>query len=170
MNGILKFVRICALVASSVPMSVTAQTAGGASSSQLIGDWVFECQVQGAPSDRCQIYQRVLTQDPNVVAMVVAVTWDDQLSQYRAQIVLPLGVDLTTPPILAAGPSYQIQLLWSRCLSNGCMFEGLLEVSTIDQMRLAKEAAVIVKHPQQGNLPIPLSLQGFPASLDRLQE
>lgn len=143
---------------------VTAQNAGsdmGPMDRREEGDWVVECLGGSDDPLDCQLYQRVLTGDSSTVAMVVTFAWDVASEGYSTQIALPLGVLLTRPPLLAIDQDYRAELLWSRCTSGGCLVEGVPGPDMIDRLLAATSASIVVVHPEDGEIAIPVSLDGF---------
>lgn len=137
-------------------------------SRENIGDWVFECYGKSEAEAKCQLYQRVLTQDATVVAMVTAMTWSPEKQALETHVTLPLGVDLLQPPVLLIDNAKPIPLAWTRCLSEGCYVEGDFGEPLLSGLKGASRVAYGVVSPDTGRLTIPLSLTGFPEALDRL--
>jgi invasion protein IalB len=124
------------------------------------GDWIVECS--GASEEaECQLYQRILTQDPQVVALAVALHWKGDAGSFDTQIALPLNVDLRQPARLRIDEDYSIDLPWSRCNKGGCLIEGSFGPNLIGEMLQGQSAFVSVFHVYDGEIPIPLSLAGF---------
>ncbi|MCF7702494.1 invasion associated locus B family protein [Loktanella sp. M215] len=134
-----------------------------------VGDWAVECMANTESTEgKCQVYQRVLTQDPNTAAMVVALAWSLPKDALLAQISLPLGSDLTEPPLLSIDGKVAANFTWSRCVSSGCLVEAALPDALIAALVRGKSAKFTVVQPNGGEIAIPLSLTGLAEALDRI--
>lgn len=159
---------------------VLATTGGGALSAQetvsfdsgnrvTVGDWAVECLTVSNPApDQCQLYQRILTQDPNTVALIAALAWSQSDKALLAQISLPLGSDLTSPPSLNINGEAVASFAWSRCLSTGCLIEAPLPEPLVAALLRGENATFTVVQPNAGPIAIPLSLVGFEEGLGEI--
>ena len=164
-----------AIAVSAVSLSASFAQSPGAGGGdpeferETIEDWVVECLPESDAKPDCQLYQRILTQDREIVAMVVTFAWSEAEGGYRAQIALPLGVLLGQPPLLEIDDDYKLQLAWSRCISEGCLIEGSVGPAMIDRLSSGNVASITVRHPTQGNLAIPIQLSGFSEAVARIR-
>jgi invasion protein IalB len=127
-----------------------------------VGDWVVECVTDGDPEEgACQLYQRVLTQDPNTAAMVAAMAWSPSEDALRIQVSLPLGADLREPPVLGIDGNVAAAFVWSRCLASGCLVEAPMADDLVAALMQGENASITVVQPNAGGIGIPLSLNGF---------
>jgi invasion protein IalB len=157
------FAGVLSALALAVPAH--AQMAGEPTSRDTIDDWVVECFSTSPDGKLCQAFQRVLTQDPNVVALSIAVSPSGDDNGVMAEMALPLGVSLSAPPVLAVGDDLLINLAWSHCLSTGCFVRGRLGGAIIEALMAAPSAAVQVTHPDGNVVAIPISTKGFAQAL-----
>jgi len=134
-----------------------------------VGDWAVEC-LGNDESDEvdCQLYQRVLTQDSSVAAMVVALAWSAPAKKLLAQVSLPLGSDLTKPPLLSIDNQIAADFAWSRCVASGCLIEATLPGSLVAALAEGESATFTVVQPNAGGISIPLSLNGFVDGLSQI--
>jgi len=156
----MRFKALPSVVLSVVACSVLPTwTQGKEYERREFGDWVVECM----PSDEaeCQLYQRILTQDPQVAALAIALHWKHNPGHFEAQIVLPLNVDLRQPARLQIDGNYLIDLPWSRCDRNGCLIEGGIDINLIREILGGQSASVSIFHAYDGEIPIPIFLDGF---------
>ncbi|MBO9440143.1 invasion associated locus B family protein [Sulfitobacter sp. R18_2] len=134
-----------------------------------VGDWAVECLTGNeATVGGCQLYQRVLTQDPNVAAMIVALAWSPPGETLLAQVSLPLGSDLTKPPLLSVDGVIVGSFFWSRCIVTGCLIEASLSASQIGALIEGKSASFTIAQPNAGDISIPVSLTGFAEGLEKI--
>ncbi len=158
---------LCSVLLLQMTEPALAQdtTAGSTPSREEVGDWAIEC-FDDAETE-CQLYQRILTQDPLVVAMVVSF-YPISDGGFRAQIALPLGVDLSRRPELRLDEEDGIPLAWSRCIQTGCLVEGDFKAQLMKRVKEAKKVSLAVYTPNGGVLSIPLYLDGFEKAVARL--
>ena len=132
-----------------------------------VGDWAVECVADyETPQDGCQLYQRVLTQDPSTAAMIVALAWSSASKELLAQVSLPLGSDLAEPPVLSIDGNVAASFVWSRCQVSGCFIEAPLPEVLVAALAKGESAAFTVVQPNAGGIAIPLSLNGFAEGLE----
>ncbi|MFQ3254123.1 MAG: invasion protein IalB [Loktanella salsilacus] len=153
------FAGVFSALALAVP--AYAQTADEPSSRDTIDDWVVECFGTSPGGELCQAFQRVLTQNPNVVALSIAVSPSGDDDGVMAEMALPLGVNLSAPPVLAVGDDLLINLAWSHCVSTGCFVRGRLGGAIVEALMTAPSAAVQVTHLDGNVIAIPISTKGF---------
>lgn len=131
-----------------------------------VGDWAIECLAGSDPAPgQCQLYQRILTQDPSTVALIAALAWSQSDKALLAQISLPLGSDLTKPPSLNIDGVAAASFTWSRCLSTGCLIEAPLPEPLVAALLRGENATFTVVQPNAGPIAIPLSLVGLAEGL-----
>ncbi|WP_281967637.1 invasion associated locus B family protein [Roseovarius nanhaiticus] len=134
-----------------------------------VGDWAVECVSGASPADGgCQLYQRVLTQDPGTAAMIAAIAWSPPQEALLAQISLPLGSDLTQQPTLSIDGVVAASFTWSRCVASGCLIEAALPEALVRALARGQTASLTVVQPNAGGIAIPLSLNGFAEGLGRI--
>ncbi len=161
--------RALALAAGLATSPVLAQTPEYAvpDTTEEIGDWLLECFED--PVDACQIYQRILLNQGAAIALVAAFAWDDRDGVLRAQIALPLGIDLQRGATISADNGYSVNAPLSRCTQQGCLIEGVVPDDMVSAFTGSGAAQIAVINPDQGNFAIPLSLDGFAEALARIR-
>ncbi|MCG7493165.1 invasion associated locus B family protein [Thalassobius sp. Cn5-15] len=153
---------LAGLIAWGSHVPAQAQSTFDTAKRQLSGDWVVECLAGRDPGpESCQLYQRILTQDPNTAALVVALVWLPDQGTLQLQAALPLGVDLQVPPELRVDGAVVETFMWSRCLKAGCMVEAPLSKAAFETLEQGQGAAFMVTVPNAGPIEIPVSLGGF---------
>lgn len=160
-----------AFAAAALALSLSAawaQSVDGSipTSRETIGNWVMECFGEAEGAAPCQIYQRVLTQDPAIVALAIAINQPNEDGGVTMEIALPLGVNLTAPPVFVIGDALRINLNWSSCISTGCLVQGGLNSVIVEALMTAETAAVEVAHSAENIVSIPISTQGFKNAID----
>lgn len=155
------------LVASSLTAQV--RTDFDKAKRSTAGDWAVECLADHESTQgECQIYQRIMTQDPDAAAMVVALAWSSADNILLAQISLPLGSDLANPPLLSIDGKAAASFTWSRCLSSGCLIETALPDDLVAALVRGVSANFTVVQPNAGEITIPLSLAGLTEALGKI--
>lgn len=133
---------------------------------QEIGDWLLECFE--APLEQCQIYQRILLNDGAAIALVAAFAWDSEREVLRAQIALPLGIDLQREATISSSSGYSVKAPFSRCTQQGCLIEGVVPDEMVAAFARSTGAQIAVFIPDRGEFEVPLSLDGFTAALAQI--
>lgn len=130
-------------------------------SRQAYGDWLLECFGKPDETQSCQLYQRMLVNQGQAIAMVTTLAFDAESGKARVQIALPLGIDLSRGARFAVdqGDAYYFPI--SRCTFQGCLLESLFPDELTEHMRKGTKASITVVSPGQGDFTIPLSLNGF---------
>ncbi|MEM1066239.1 MAG: invasion associated locus B family protein [Pseudomonadota bacterium] len=161
--------RALVLAAALAPFPSDAQTPEYAvpDTAEEIGDWLLECFE--APIDQCQIYQRILLNQGAAIALVAAFAWDDSERVLRAQIALPLGIDLQRGATISTSSGYSVNAPLSRCTQQGCLIEGIVPDDMVAAFETSQSAQIAVINPDQGNFAVPLSLSGFAEALSRIR-
>lgn len=130
-------------------------------SRQAYGDWLLECFGKPDDAQSCQLYQRMLVNRGQAIAMVTTLAFDAESGKARVQIALPLGIDLARGArfVVDQGDEYYFPI--SRCTFQGCLLESLFPDTLTEHMRKGVNASIMVVSPGQGDFTIPLSLNGF---------
>lgn len=137
-------------------------------SRHAVGDWVVECYSDKPEPQMCQTYQRILASNATRVAMAVSIAWSDASHGYRAEIALPLGVELRQQPALLFGKGDVFNLAWDRCTHEGCFVKLVIGKELADKLLAHKSVSVGVVAPGTGVVRIPLSLKGFGKALEEI--
>ncbi|HEV8392341.1 MAG TPA: invasion associated locus B family protein [Dongiaceae bacterium] len=103
-------------------------------------------------------------------ALVVAAEAGNADSQMIASALLPLGVDLTFQPTLAAGTGKPIALKFLRCLQRGCEAMTALSADQQTVLRAGSQAKVAVGIGAGKTATFDFSLAGFSAAHDALKK
>ncbi|WP_081582621.1 invasion associated locus B family protein [Nitratireductor pacificus] len=137
-------------------------------SRQPYGDWLLECFTRPDKTEACQLYQRMIVNQGQAIAMVTTFAADGETGKLRAQIALPLGIDLSRGArfVVDQGDEYYFPI--SRCTFQGCLLESLVPDELTGHMRRGTNASIMVVSPGQGDFTIPLSLNGFAAAYDKI--
>lgn len=143
-----------------------------------VADWMVECYDSTDPTQRCQMYQRVIlratdpAQPPRVVLVATFAPGPEAL---RMQIALPLGLDLDAGAalVLTGADGTQgapIMLPITRCTSRGCLVEGMVDAALASALAAADRAEVLIVNPESGRFRIPLSMKGYASALGRAMQ
>ena len=130
---------------------------------KVFGDWSMQCI--GAPEDhaKCQIVQKVVSQQGGQTVLVLAVFSDPKTGVVSMQVAVPLGVLVTRGAQLLVGEKYQNGVQISRCTQQGCLIEGAASDALVNAMKQEATGAVIVFNEAEKQIPIRFSLRGFTA-------
>ncbi len=130
-----------------------------------IDDWVLECY---RALDQCQVYQRVLINSGSAIAMVSTMAWDTDEDVLRVQLALPLGIDLSAGASISIDGAEPSKLPVGRCTQRGCLIEGHITDQLVSRLRAGTAAIMTVVNPPEDPFPIPMSLRGLDAALNRI--
>ncbi len=123
--------------------------------------WSLQC-AEISKVRRCQVSGAVLSPDKKQVVMVMSLATSADRKSTAAQIAVPLGIALKPGVKIDVSGAYSTTMALSRCTSQGCLVEGNVEDAMLDAMKTKPVATVIVATPDGKNVPIKLSLDGFP--------
>lgn len=128
------------------------------------GAWAVACdQPPGAPEEQCALSQVIAPEDrPGICLAVFALKTADQKARIL-RVVAPLGVLLPRGVGLYVDGKPTNQMVFYRCLDNGCYAETLLDDTLLDTLSTGKSAALtIYQTPEKESvLALPLDLKGF---------
>jgi invasion protein IalB len=135
-----------------------------------VGDWSLECYLnQDRTPQACQVYHRVLMDNATRIALVASFAEPAEGGGVLYQIALPLGIDLMAGVTMAVDTDYSVKVPVTRCTLQGCLLEGRLTSAPFDALMTGSTASFTVLIPGQGELAIPMSLNGLMTSLQRIQ-
>lgn len=165
--------RIHALVAGALlfwGMPVIGQDSFREPESRIsVADWLLECYLSpDGTTEACQAYHRVLMNNATQIALVATFSLPSSGQGLLYQISVPLGIDLLSGVTMEVDTEYSVKLPVTRCTLQGCLMEGRLTDAPYDALMTGEAGKLVVRIPGQGALEVPMSLDGFSATIDRL--
>ena len=135
-------------------------------------DWDLFCPKAAAAnaSQVCEIRSIILSDKKKPLGALVVAAQVGGGKEMIASALLPLGVDLTQAPSLAAGSSKPIALQYLRCLQRGCEAMTQLSVEQQAALRAGDSAQVAVGVGPGKKATFNFSLAGFSAAHDALKK
>ncbi len=132
---------------------------------QAASAWVKRCE--GAS---CEIVQRLMDQESKARVLEMAVGFPAGKDSARGVVILPLGVDLSQPMSLRIDEGEPLGFKVRYCLNDGCYVFLTLPPDVLAGMKKGALGVMIFKtfDGQPGKLP--LSLEGFAATLSEIQK
>lgn len=154
----MKYVAVMAALLSLLPLSAQAQMFAESSA------WLKRCEEKN-----CEIVQRLMSQQNQTRVLEMAIGFMPGEKSANGVIILPLGVDISQPFTLAVDEEKPVPFKVRYCLSDGCYGFLTLSPDMLAQMKKGRLAALRFQtfDGQPGRLP--LSLDGFTASLQGIQ-
>jgi invasion protein IalB len=135
-------------------------------------DWDLFCPKPAAANapQVCEIRTIILSDKKKPLGALVVAAQVGGGKEMIASALLPLGVDLTQAPSLAAGSSKPIALQYLRCLQRGCEAMTQLSVEQQTALRAGDSAQVAVGVGPGKKATFNFSLAGFSAAHDALKK
>ena len=127
--------------------------------------WVKRCEGLS-----CEIVQRLMDQESGARVLEMAVGFPAGQDSARGVVILPLGVDLSQPMSLRIDEGAPLGFKVRYCLSDGCYAFLTLPPDVLAGMKKGTLGVMTFKtfDGQPGKLP--LSLEGFAATLSGIQK
>lgn len=136
--------------------------------SETFEEWRYECFGTRPEESQCQIRQRLLVENSNVVAFAFAIAPGPD-EQFVFQMVLPLGINLQAPPVLALNDEPGPTLALERCTRSGCFVSGEIDPSLVGMMAEAETVDVVVFDSAGEPIGLPIQLDGLREAVARLE-
>jgi invasion protein IalB len=132
------------------------------------GDWTVRCiQREGLPP--CDIVQSVRQRDSGRTIMQVSFVYAPAQERYAAQFVLPLGFLIQPGVLIRIDEKTELKdFPVTRCESQGCFVEKLVESKDLAPFRAGKAGVVIITAPGGRTLSFPVSFMGFTRAIDEM--
>lgn len=184
-----------ALAQSSAPAPASTPPGAAAASGQpdatsaAYGDWVLQCQREGAQvaGPSCELRQVVLGEGQRPIAQLAIARLSAQ-APLKVAVVLPTHASFAEAPRLAAGEAGAagtasaaaeavVSLVWRRCLPVGCFADGDLAEAVTRQWRSqapgpaqaqAATGRLVFQDGSGRAVALPVSFRGVGEALDAL--
>ncbi|MDH3690831.1 MAG: invasion associated locus B family protein [Gammaproteobacteria bacterium] len=137
-------------------------------SEQSFEDWVVRCE--STRSDlSCYLFQNVFLKDGDRRLAQLAVGYPDDRETAVALVTLPLGVLLTRGIVLSIDGAVSLTVYMQRCTETGCHGRVLLPDNLLQMFKDGRTATVQYERSDGRQLVVPISLSGFTAGLEAVQ-
>jgi invasion protein IalB len=137
---------------------------------QSVGDWVVRCVQTTIKSPApCEVMQTTVNQDTKQRISSFSMAYVPSRDAYAMQVVVPTGV------ALAKGLQLGTQLnnvKFNRCERDGCYVEIVIPPDAVAALSAQGKSTTIKVSsygPEGKEIPLPVSLTGFPEALDRMK-
>lgn len=164
---------VLALASSALAQETQPTATAAMSKPEKYKDWDLFCPKPAAANapQVCEIRTVILSdKGQRLGALVVAAQVGGGGKEVIASALLPLGVDLTQQPSLAAGSGKPIGLQYLRCLQRGCEAMTPLTADQQASLRAGSSAKVAVGIGGGKKATFDFSLAGFSAAHDALKK
>lgn len=154
----------------SAVLLATAGPAGAAESGKKFQDWGVQCETpEGADKETCFIFQNLVMKDSGqrVLQVMVGHLQNDKPA---AVLTLPLGISLVQGVSVQVDDGDKKRIPVQRCQKNGCIAGLLLDDDLLAAFKGGKKAQVTFYDGRQRPVSVPVSLSGFTAGYQSLEE
>lgn len=134
-------------------------------------DWALSCRTDDGVR-RCSMFQRLVVQDSNQVALNIAIGFLENDEGNRVPVAIltfPLGIYLPGGAVLQVDETEPAQLQIERCFRRGCQSGLALDDKRIAQFRAGSTANVRIMQSREQAINLNVSLSGFSAAFNALQ-
>lgn len=137
---------------------------------QSVGDWVVRCVQTAIKSPApCEVMQTTVNKDTKQRISSFSIAYVPSRDGYAMQVVVPTGVALSKG--LQLGTALN-GVKFNRCERDGCYVEMLIDNNAINALSAAGKSTTIKVSsygPEGKEIPLPVSLTGFPEAMDRMK-
>lgn len=136
-------------------------------------DWTVRCGEVPNQGERCEMSQKVKApNNPDQTAMRVAVLYPQGSDRPAGIFQLPLGIVLPKGVAMKVDDNDAVRFPVQICVKQGCRADVPLKSKLLNQMKAGRTAYVQVQTPRakSGTVQLEVSLLGFTAALQRVQE
>lgn len=148
--------------------AAAAQTAAGATST--IGSWLVTCVDASLATARCEMTQRVVTDDGAIQILAASVVATRDAQPARLTFTTPLGVWLEPGALLVSPTGFTRELAYERCAPDGCVLHAELDEALRSAFAAGGLAELRFADRLKQPLAAPVSLDGFANAVAKLEE
>ena len=162
--------------APAAPDAAAAAAAAGQppaqqfSINQSVGDWVVRCVQTTIKSPApCEVMQTTVNKDTKQRISSFSIAYVPSRDAYAMQVVVPTGVALTKGLQLGSNLN---GVKFNRCERDGCYVEIVIPPDAVTQLSAQGKSTTIKVTgwgPEGKEIPLPVSLTGFPEAIDRMK-
>ncbi len=135
-------------------------------------DWALSCRTDQASGDRqCSMFQRLVIQETNQVALNVAIGFLRSEDGNRVPVAIftfPLGIFLPGGAEIQVDDAEPFRLQIERCFRRGCQSGVALDDAHLAQFRAGSQANVKIMQDRGQAVDLTVSLSGFSAAYNAL--
>ena len=156
-----------ALVGAVYASSASAQGL----SSESFTDWTVRCQALPESRDKlCEMIQSVSQNSTGKTLAQVAIGRKDANSPWLSFLLVPLGVDIPFGVYLVHENGLEDRATIVRCTNAGCRARWSPNDASIAAMKAGQQSQLVFRNIENKAIRIPISLNGFTAALNRLEQ
>ncbi|GEM_PF-734060 len=155
---------------AAAPPAQAAPQAQQFSVNQSVGDWVVRCvQTQIKSPAPCEVMQTTVNKDSKQRISSFSIAYVPSRDAFAMQVVVPTGVALSKGLQLGASLN---GAKFNRCERDGCYVEMLMDNNAVNSLAASGKSTTIKVSsygPLGKEIPLPVSLTGFPEAMDRMK-
>lgn len=136
------------------------------------GDWILRCErrIDMTPPRRfCELGQTIQRSGDAGPQAQIALGRLASTDPIRLTILLPINITLQSPPkvVIEGADRQSFELIWMRCIANGCFATAVISDEVLGKLRSQKEAGRIEYKDGTGReIVLPISFGGFSQAFD----
>jgi invasion protein IalB len=132
------------------------------------GDWIIACTSLGDKNAHqgleCTMSQRVEFEDTSEPLMQLDLYLNPETAKPEAVFIMPLGIPLSSSPVLLFDNSTRLSLKISHCYNDGCYFKTPLNEALLESFLSMRSATVKLIGNGNETVNIPISGSGSRAA------
>ena len=156
------------------PPEGSAVSADPQSTSATYGDWVLRCNrvdIENQTQHVCEVAQTIIIQGQQAPLAELAIGRIKKTDPLRVTVVLPINVSFPSAPQVNLDGHPALELMWKRCLPNGCFADASPKDEVFRGWRAAKTNGRIETKDAFGrNVVVTISFRGLAQALDALNK
>lgn len=148
--------------------TLLAQTSDKVRSGDVFGDWQFSCTAIAEEQTSCALTQTILTEPDAPPLAQISFERATNPDQVVASLVVPIGSEVSSGPILAAGDQ-GLSLPYIFCTPEGCLARAFVAIESLAPFLSSDQLGVIYKrYGVEGMVRIPASSNGLKEAFQSL--
>jgi len=136
-------------------------------------DWTVRCEAradQNNGEELCEMIQQVTIEETGETVMEVAVGFVPDRAMPIALFTVPLGIRIPPGLQLRVDQNEAVRIEVELCGPDGCFASMSFDEPMLQQFRAGTGGTVQIRDPRGQSYDLPISMMGFTAALNRIQQ